>query len=120
MGVRVAVVGTCGSGKSTIVSELREQGIDAYVVSQEHSAIRDLWKHLSPDMVVTLNADYSIVQERRGPNWPRWLYDLQQQRIADARHHSTLEVDTGSLSVQETVARINAVLAVFGSEDPSG
>lgn len=104
--MRVAVVGVCGSGKTTIVGRLRERGYEAYVVGQEHSVIPDLWNHLQPDRVVYLHASLGTVRERRGQDWPSWIYQLQEQRLRGAREHSHVIVDTGSLSVEETVERV--------------
>ncbi|HEX7101988.1 MAG TPA: AAA family ATPase [Nitrolancea sp.] len=104
--MRVAVVGPCSSGKSTIVDRLREHGFDAYAVSQEHSIIRRLWDHQQPDSLVYLHIDYETVQRRRGAAWPRWIYDAQIERLHDAREHATIVLDTGRINVDETVARI--------------
>lgn len=104
--MRVAVVGHCSSGKSTIVDRLRECGFDAYAVSQEHSIILRLWDHQHPDALVYLHVDYKTVQQRRGTNWPRWIYDAQVERLRDAREHATIVLDTGDLSLDETVERI--------------
>lgn len=119
--MRIAVVGSCGSGKSTIVAALRARGLDAYVVSQEHSIIRGLWNHLEPDAVVFLSVDYPTLQRRRGASWPRWLYDIQQERLADARANATLEIDTGRQSVDEAVERILAeVERLRRAREPAG
>jgi gluconate kinase len=106
--MRIAVVGTCASGKSTIVAELRRLGYDAFVVSQEHSVVRDLWKHQHPDVVVYLQVDYPTIQARRGESWPRWIYDLQVQRLKNAREYAGISVDTGAQTVAETISRIVA------------
>ena len=39
--MRIAIVGICASGKTTLVRGLREAGYDAYNVAQEHSCIHD-------------------------------------------------------------------------------
>src|SRR5687768_7213338 len=104
--MRVAVIGHCASGKTTIVAALQARGYDAYVVSQEHSAIADLWRHRSPDRLVMLDVDYEVVQARRGRSWPEWIYDLQRQRLEKARHHANVIVNTGTLSIEETISRI--------------
>ena len=108
---RVAVVGVCGSGKTTVVERLRRLQFDAYAVGQEHSIIHDLWNHLRPDQVVYLQASLATVRARRGPTWPRWIYETQQHRLVDARDHACVVVDTGALAVDETVARIVDAIA---------
>lgn len=108
--MKIAVVGTCASGKTTIVAELRRLGLDAYVVSQEHSIVRDLWRHLNPDALVVLEADYQTVRQRRGGIWPRWLYDAQLDRLADARRHANVILNTSIQPVDKTIASIVAMI----------
>ncbi len=100
---RIAVAGVCGSGKTTIVDRLRQRGYDAYVVSQEHSIIRDLWKHQDPAALVFLDIPLETVRARRNNDWPRWMYDFQQDRLADARAHATVIIETDSHSIDDTV-----------------
>jgi broad-specificity NMP kinase len=100
---RIAVAGVCGSGKTTIVDRLRQHGYDAYVVSQEHSIIRDLWKHQDPAALVFLDIRLETVRTRRNNDWPQWMYDLQQDRLADARAHATVTIETDTHSIDETV-----------------
>lgn len=98
--LRVAVVGACAAGKSTLVAALREAGYDAQHVAQEHSYVPDMWKRVSrPDVLVYLDVDYESIRERR----PRMRFrqdDLaeQKQRLEHARQHSDLYVDTSDMS----------------------
>lgn len=105
--MKIAVVGTCASGKTTVVARLRVLGHNAYVVSQEHSIVRDLWLHQQPDALVFLESDYQTVCLRRGGSWPRWLFDLQNARLVHARVHADLVVNTASLSIEETIETIS-------------
>lgn len=107
---RIAVVGVCGSGKTTVVDRLRQRGYDAYVVSQEHSIIRDLWNHRYPAALVLLDIHLETVRARRNKEWPRWMYDLQQDRLADARAHATVTIETDKCSIEETVDLIAQAL----------
>jgi len=116
--MRIAVVGTCASGKSTVVAALRQRGFDAFVVSQEHSIVHDLWNHQNPDVLVYLDVEYQTVQARRGTAWPRWIYDEQIERLHDARSRANVIVDTGTLSLDETVARIIEVVDPPASSEP--
>lgn len=114
--MRVAVLGTCASGKSTVVGELRRRGHDAYVVSQEHSIVRGLWHHANPDFVVLLEAEYGTICQRRGREWPRWLYDLQRERLAEAKKHADVIVDTSKESVEQTIADILSAMSSIGPD----
>jgi len=108
--MKIAVVGSCASGKTTIVTALRERGHEAYVVSQEHSIITELWRHLDPEYLVLLEADFEVVRQRRGGTWPRWLFDLQQERLRHAREHADLILDTGTLSIEQSLQAIEAAV----------
>ncbi|MCS7051561.1 MAG: AAA family ATPase [Thermomicrobium sp.] len=109
--MRVVLVGPCGAGKSTIAAALARRGIEAIVVGQEHSIVRDLWRRPGPDLLVFLDASLETVRARRGQDWPEWLYRTEQERLAEARAHADLIVDTSCVSVEEVVERIVARLA---------
>lgn len=103
-GSRVAIVGHCASGKSTVVRLLREQGVDAYSVAQEHSMIGDLWRHQQPDIVAFLDVSLDAIRERKHNDvWPRWIYNEQSKRLTDARANADVVVDT-DLEPAETIA----------------
>lgn len=105
MALRVAVVGSCASGKTSVVAGLREHGVNAWAVAQEHSAIAELWRHLGPDRLVFLDASLATVRLRRGdPNWPEWIYNVQHERLANARANADVIVATDTLSLDEVVA----------------
>lgn len=111
-GPRVAVVGGCASGKSSVVAALRSRGVDAYAVAQEHSMVRDLWRHLQPDILVLLDASLATVRARRDdPNWPAWIYDTQQQRLAHARAHADLTLATDERDPESVADEIMRALA---------
>src|SRR6476661_7987964 len=94
--VRVAVVGHCASGKSTLVGALRRSGYDAHAVAQEHSGITWLWRHADPDVLVYLDVPLATVRARRGAEWPQAVYDAQEARLQDARAHADLILDTSA------------------------
>ena len=100
---RIVVVGSCATGKSTLVAALRERGFDASANGQEHSEIPTLWNHTSPDIVVLLEADLETIRARRGPWWPETIYAAQQRRLANARLAADVVVDTARTSIAETV-----------------
>lgn len=74
--------------------------------------MRNLWHHEQPDAVVVLEADFHTICQRRGSQWPRWLYDLQRERLRDARQHADLIVDTSTQSVESSVDLIANVLSL--------
>jgi len=108
--LRVAVVGHCASGKSTLVTALRGHGFDASAVAQEHSGIAWLWRHSDPDVLIYLDVPLATVRDRRGQEWPQAVYDAQEERLAEARGHADLMIDTSAVNIREMTARVLAFL----------
>lgn len=101
---RIAVVGHCAAGKSTVVALLRERGYDAYSVAQEHSVIRDLWRHQDPSHVLYLDVSLEELRRRRGnPDWPEWIFEKQEARLLEARANASLVVDTDRHDPEDVV-----------------
>ncbi|MFN8514009.1 MAG: hypothetical protein U0232_13635 [Thermomicrobiales bacterium] len=113
---RVAVVGPCASGKSTLAAALRERGYDAHAVGQEHSGVPYLWGLGEPDLLIFLDVDIPTTGRRRNSVWPADLYETQQARLAHAREHAALYLDTSPLSAHEVVER--AMLFLDGYPAP--
>ncbi|MBA3451323.1 MAG: hypothetical protein H0T18_08940 [Chloroflexia bacterium] len=99
----IVVVGPCASGKSTLVNALRELGYNARASGQEHSEIASLWRHLAPDVLISLDAAISAVRDRRDSAWPEWLHDVQVQRLSEATNAADLAIDTTELDPQTVV-----------------
>ncbi len=98
-GMRIGVVGVCGSGKTSLVWRLRRAGYDAAEIAQEHSYVPDMWQRIHPpDVLIFLDAEYETVMRRR-PNpllTPR-LYGEMRQRVQHAREHADLVIVTDTL-----------------------
>ena len=108
---RIAVVGPCASGKSTLVRALRMHGYDAHVTSQEHSAVPGLWRRSDPGIVIALNADLESIRLRRGnPRWRRKVWEDQQARLRDAFEHADFLADTSARSTNDVVGEVLAFL----------
>ena len=98
--LRVAVVGACASGKSTLVTALKAAGYEARHVAQEHSYVPEMWQLISrPDVLVYLDVAYKTIQSRRSLTQFR-LADLaeQNQRLEHAREHCDLYLDSNNLN----------------------
>jgi len=102
---KIAVIGHCAAGKSTLVNGLRDAGIDAHASAQEHSIVPHLWRHLHPDLLIFLDVDLETVQQRRGGSWPATIYSLQERRLAPARTLADLEIQTSHTDADETLNR---------------
>lgn len=100
---RIAVVGPCASGKTTLVDALVAHGYQAYAVGQEHSIIRDLWNRRDPDLLIALDLDLEVVRQRRSPTWPAEIYAAQHERLQPAFEAADLFIDTGEHDIESTV-----------------
>jgi hypothetical protein len=114
----VAVVGTCASGKTSVVACLQARGIDAYAVAQEHSIVAELWRHRDPDRLVYLETSLATIRRRRSDDsWPEWIYETQLQRLAHARKHADVTVGTDALDLHAVVDAVSAALS--GENSPA-
>lgn len=104
--MRVVVAGVCGSGKTTLVKSLRELGIEAYNVAQEHSVIKNLWNHREPDILVVLDAQLPAIRQRRMVSWGEERLTVQRARLVDACQHADLYIHTDELSKDEIVKSV--------------
>jgi adenylate kinase family enzyme len=113
--LRVALVGPCASGKSTLARALRAAGYEARQPAQEHSYVPAMWQKLTqPDILIYLDVDYEAIVARRPINAgsPQRL-DEQHQRLHHARQHCDLYLDTSPLSVTQVRAQVFSFLAQF-------
>ena len=113
--LRVAVVGACASGKSTLVTSLRALGFDARHVAQDHSFVPDMWKRIGrPDILIFLDVNYETIKVRR-PKTTFRRADLAEQegRLAHARENCNLSINTNPLSPEDVLAKAMRFLTSF-------
>ena len=109
----IAVVGVCGSGKTTLVGSLRTLGWNARQVLQEHSYVPHMWQRISaPDVLIYLDATLETVRRRRqDPGFPRWILEQEFERLRHARQFCDLYLVTDPLTPQEVLERVLAWLS---------
>lgn len=113
---RIAVVGVCASGKTTLVEQLQSLGYDARQTGQEHSQVPDMWQRLSrPQVLIYLDVSLQVARQR-GQSYEEPLYHEQHRRLEHARKHSHLFIDTTSLTPNQVLERVLAVLQEMGVE----
>ncbi len=108
----VKVVGPCKSGKTTLVTGLRALGIPARAAAQEHSGVPDTWQRFAPARyLVYLDVSVAAMKERSGrDDWTEEILASQRQRLAHARQHADLTIDTVDLTADEVLDRVVAFL----------
>jgi deoxyadenosine/deoxycytidine kinase len=112
---RIGVVGPCASGKSTLITRLKEQGLNVRHIAQEHSYAPAMWELIShPKILIFLDVSFEVAQQRRRLDWSEADYQEQQRRLAHARLHAHIYLDTDTLAPEEVFERVWAFLAEAG------
>ncbi len=109
---RVAVVGPCSSGKSSLVRRLRRLGFDARHCAQEHSYVPDMWRRIArPNYLVYLDVGYAALALRHLPFGFNSKHLAEQYcRLAHARQHCDLYLFTDDLSPDDVLQRVLSFL----------
>jgi deoxyadenosine/deoxycytidine kinase len=109
-GPLVGIVGPCGAGKSTLKAALLERGIRAREVAQEHSYVPTMWRRITnPDWLIYLDVSLETARQRGRQLSDREWNDLQG-RLAHARAHADLVVDTNALDPSAVLERVMGFL----------
>ena len=100
----IGIVGPCAAGKTTLVADLRSIGYQVRHIAQEHSYVQDMWKQISnPDILIYLDVSYEISIFRTGSKWPKAIFEKQVKRLAHAKEHSDLYINTNDKSPEQVV-----------------
>jgi hypothetical protein len=95
----IGVVGPCGSGKSTLIAGLTQHGYLCRHIAQEHSYVQAMWQIITkPDILICLNSSFQTSTARRKLNWNESDYAEQLRRLAHARAHANLIIQTENLT----------------------
>jgi deoxyadenosine/deoxycytidine kinase len=101
----IVIVGPCAAGKTTLARGLQAHGLPARQIAQEHSYVPDMWLRLSrPDILVFLDASYERCTQRKALNWTLAEYQEQHRRLAHAREHCHIYIDSDDLTPEEVLA----------------
>ncbi len=111
--LKIAIVGPCAAGKSTLRQVLEAAGYEQVSnPAQEHSYVADMWQKVTrPEVLIYLDVDYPAARQRR-PQEDRGEQGVaeQKKRLAHARRHADLYIDTNPIDAAETAARVLAFL----------
>ena len=113
---QIVIVGPCAAGKTTLVGSLRKRGYDVRACAQEHSVAPWLWhRRYFPEVLVYLDASLDTISRRQArDDWTQLRLDQQHQRLADARQHCDLYVDTNQLGREQVAAVVDGFLRSVG------
>ena len=102
----IGVVGPCGSGKSTLIAGLERHGYICRHIAQEHSYVQAMWQRIAkPDILIFLEASFAVSTARRRLNWHEADYEEQYRRLAHARQHADMVIETDTLSPEQVLER---------------
>lgn len=102
----IGVVGPCGSGKTTLIEGLEKHGYRCRHIAQEHSYVQHMWQVITqPDILIYLHSSFENSTARRKLNWTPADYKEQLRRLAHAREHADLVIETDALDIQGVLAR---------------
>lgn len=105
-GLRIAIVGPCGSGKTTLAQGLQQHGLQAHQIAQEHSYVPNMWQRISkPDILVYLDASYETCSQRKRLDWVPAEHAEELRRLSHAREHCHIYIHTDPLGVEEVLTR---------------
>ena len=105
--LRIGIVGPCAAGKTTLITALRDHGYNAKHIAQEHSYVPAMWQIMThPDVLIFLDAAYETTLLRRKLSWTTQEYTEEQYRLAHARQHADLCINTDSLTPEQVLAEV--------------
>jgi len=106
----IAIVGVCASGKTTLVKGLKDAGFDAYNMAQEHSCIKKFWQKHQPQFLIMLDATLPAIKKRRIVYWDESRIAAQHERLADAKNHADLYIQTDRLDAKQVLDKVIAFI----------
>jgi len=103
----IGIVGPCGAGKSTLMDGLEKHGYTCRHIAQEHSYVQDMWQIITkPELLIYLNASFPISTARAKLDWQEKDYDEELRRLAHAREHANLLIETDNLTPEEVLQKV--------------
>lgn len=117
---KIGLVGPCGAGKTTLSELLNSRGKSCRAIAQEHSFIPDMWKKMTnPEILVFLDASYPVTMQRKKFHWTENEYNEQIRRLAHARTHADLFIQTDAISPAIVMDRILEYINEKEKTDPT-
>jgi guanylate kinase len=103
----IGIVGPCSAGKSTLINGLKDNGIQAKHIAQEHSYVPDMWKRIGkPGILIYLDVSYLISMKRRRMDMGEKEFSEQVERLTHAKDHADLYLNTDILTPSEVLTQV--------------
>ena len=103
----IGIVGPCASGKSTLITGLSQRGYYCHHIAQEHSYTPAMWQIITkPDLLIYLHVSFHVSSARRKSNWHEGDYEEQLQRLAHAREHAQLIINTDDQTPAQVLRQV--------------
>ena len=110
---KIAIVGPCGAGKTTLAQNLRFFDLEVKEIAQEHSFVPAMWQKISqPDILIFLDVSYPSATIRKDFNWTEREYSEQVRRLQHARKHCDIYIHTDNLTPNEILKEVRDQLDV--------
>jgi hypothetical protein len=91
---------------------LERRGYRCRHIAQEHSYVQAMWQIIAmPDILIYLNASFETCTARRRLDWLEKDYGEQLRRLAHAREHANLIIETDRLTADEVLEKVLDFLA---------
>jgi broad-specificity NMP kinase len=104
--MRVALVGICGSGKTTLATGLRSLGFEVRECAQEHSEVPHMWQAISrPDVLIYLDASQEVAEARGQHHAIPDFVRIERQRLSHALEHCDLYIMTDGMTPEQVLHR---------------
>jgi thymidylate kinase len=83
---------------------LKELGISAHHIAQEHSFVPEMWQRLvKPDVLIYLDVSYDVSMRRRPLNLSPQEFSEQVHRLRHAREHADLYLMTDDMTIPQVL-----------------
>ncbi|MBI5876037.1 MAG: hypothetical protein HZB53_00180 [Chloroflexi bacterium] len=116
--MKVAIVGVCASGKSTLARALKRLGYEAVDVAQEHSDVPYMWRAITrPDLLIYLEASDDTVARRSPYHGTVQFIADQRARLAHARAHADAVIVVDECTAEGVLAVALRALADWHNTD---
>jgi ABC-type transport system involved in cytochrome bd biosynthesis fused ATPase/permease subunit len=104
---KIAIVGPCGAGKSTLAQKLRPFDLEVKEIAQEHSFVPAMWQKISqPDILIFLDVSFPSATMRKNFNWTEREYSDQVRRLQHARKNCDIYIHTDNLTPDEILKEV--------------